>query len=838
MQELILYIKPQQRDNVEQNYVKVDLFKEEIVSLTQVIQDIRDIDKVFTDFSKTFSVPASSTNNKLFKHWYNSNIDGFDANIQSDAKIELNYQPFREGKIKLQEVKMKDNRPSVYKITFFGNTVSLNNLFGEDKLNNLVWLDNFSYENNSTNILSGLQVGNDFTVDSTLYEDAIIYPLITHSQRYTYSSTGFENEIASGVTTTTVVSNTLVDTNNNFTDVVLVNDIVENTTSSTYALVTEIFDNNTLVLSSNILTSSQNYKIFRTTNGNISLNSASSDLNYNRRGIYPEDLKPAIKLSLIIKAIEEQYSLSFKTGGFFDTLAFSTLYMWLHRKTGKLAVAGSVDLKSTYPYTCDAGSADCAYFLNTANECDFTESTGVTSLLGISAPLQELTYTATVTPDSSYTSVAYTIEVVNAVNNNVEAVLNNAVGTQSLEVKYGQFNNAITTGQTRLLYIRVTSENAFLFGANVSLVYESTVSSGLRTANFNTNSSVIPLTGNVLPTLEVPNIKVIDFLKGLFKSFNLTAFIDGDNKLVVKTLDEFYNDSTTEHNLTKYVNKQEHTVSEALPFTTIDLSYPEPETKLAKAFSEINNFEYGKLQYIADASQGNNYNIESPFDHLLYERLNDYDGTQTQVQYGFFVNENDESLIGKPLIFYAVYQSALTTGFNSPMNFVDSIRPTDGTLPVNPVTSNAVNSYFMPHNANSTGTSNVAPYPINADAPEYNLNFGSEINSYTLTDYGGNNNSLFQNYYQNYIQRVFNTKTRIFKYNAILPLKFLLTYSLADTIIISDRLFTINKITTNLQTGKSTLELLNEAPRTEDEIKEMESGVYKTTEAGADKTIE
>ena len=74
--------------------------------------------------------------------------------------------------------------------------------------------------------------------------------------------------------------------------------------------------------------------------------------------------------------------------------------------------------------------------------------------------------------------------------------------------------------------------------------------------------------------------------------------------------------------------------------------------------------------------------------------------------------------------------------------------------------------------------------------------------------------------------------------NAILPLKFLLTYSLADTIIISDRLFTINKITTNLQTGKSTLELLNEAPRTEDDIKEMESGVYKTTEAGADKTIE
>ena len=95
-------------------------------------------------------------------------------------------------------------------------------------------------------------------------------------------------------------------------------------------------------------------------------------------------------------------------------------------------------------------------------------------------------------------------------------------------------------------------------------------------------------------------------------------------------------------------------------------------------------------------------------------------------------------------------------------------------------------------------------------APAFNLNFGSEINSYTLTDYGGTNNSLFQLYYQNYITRVFNTRTRIFKYKAILPLKFLLTYSLADKVFVNGRAFTINKITTKLQTGESSLELLNE----------------------------
>ena len=835
MQELILYTKPQQQDRTVQDYVKVDFFNDENVSLTQVIQDIRDIDKVFTDFSKTFNLPASATNNKLFKHWYNPDIDGFDANLQSDAKIELNYQPFREGKLKLQEVKMKDNRPHSYKVTFFGKTVSLNNLFGENKLNDLAWLDNFRYENNAGNVFSGLSVGRDFTVDAVTYTDAIIYPLITHSQRYTYSTTGLENQIASGTTTATL-SSSLVDVNNNFTNVVIVNDIVENITLNTYALVTAIVDDNTLTLSSGIILTAQAYKIYRTTSGNVSGNTSSPDLNYNRHGIYPEDLKPAIKLSIIIKAIEQQYNITFKTGGFFDTLAFTSLYMWLHRYTGKLVVAGSVSLNSGFPFTCDVGSADCPYFLPaTGNECTFTESTAVTKYLRINTPLSELEYTATITPDGAYTNVVYTIEVMNGTN--TEAILEHAVGTQSLQVKYGQFNNVVPVGGSKFLYVRVTSESPFLFGCNVDLIFDST-DAGLRTANFNSNSLVIGLVGDVIPSTEIPNIRVLDFIKGLFKTFNLTAYINNDDEIIVKTLDEYYNDSNTTYDLTKYVEKNEHTIAEALPFSTIDLSYPEPDTKLAKAFSEINNFEYGKLQYTADASVGSTYSIESPFDHVLYERLNDQNGSQTQVQYGYFVNENNENVIGKPLIFYGIYQSALTTGFNSPMQFVDSIRPTDGTLPNNPVGFSSVLKYWMAHNASATGISAVFPYPIDSIAPEYNLNFGSEINSYTLTDYGGNNNSLFQLYYRNYIQRVFNNDTRIFKYKAILSLNFLLTYSLADRIIISGRLFTINKITTNLQTGKSTLELLNEAPTKASDFKNTEAGKIKITESSEDKEIE
>ena len=61
MQELQLYIGTK----------RVELFKDETVSLTQTIQNVKDIKKIFTEFTQTFSVPASKKNNLIFKHYYN-----------------------------------------------------------------------------------------------------------------------------------------------------------------------------------------------------------------------------------------------------------------------------------------------------------------------------------------------------------------------------------------------------------------------------------------------------------------------------------------------------------------------------------------------------------------------------------------------------------------------------------------------------------------------------------------------------------------------------------------------------------------------------------------------
>ncbi len=91
---------------------RVDMFDDESVDITQTIKNIRDLQKVFTDFTRQFTLPASSVNNRIFKHYYNYHItNGYDGRKKSSANIEINHMPFRKGKLKLDGAVMKDNVP-------------------------------------------------------------------------------------------------------------------------------------------------------------------------------------------------------------------------------------------------------------------------------------------------------------------------------------------------------------------------------------------------------------------------------------------------------------------------------------------------------------------------------------------------------------------------------------------------------------------------------------------------------------------------------------------------------------------------------------------------------
>ena len=47
---------------------RLDTFKDEDVNIKLSVQNIKDISKIFADYTQNFSVPASKANNAVFKH--------------------------------------------------------------------------------------------------------------------------------------------------------------------------------------------------------------------------------------------------------------------------------------------------------------------------------------------------------------------------------------------------------------------------------------------------------------------------------------------------------------------------------------------------------------------------------------------------------------------------------------------------------------------------------------------------------------------------------------------------------------------------------------------------
>lgn len=172
-----------QRYQIYDDYTKLELFKDESVSITDTIQNVKDPSKIFAPFSQQFSVPASKHNNKFFKHYYNSEIENsFDARFQGDGLIQLNGIDYKIGKLRLTSVELKNNVAYSYKLVFTGETVEFKQILAENELSSLIYPDSLNFEYTNDFVKSKLQGSAD--------GEDLIFPLITHSKNMRYGYNG------------------------------------------------------------------------------------------------------------------------------------------------------------------------------------------------------------------------------------------------------------------------------------------------------------------------------------------------------------------------------------------------------------------------------------------------------------------------------------------------------------------------------------------------------------------------------------------------------------------------------------------------------------------------
>ena len=163
---------------------QIDLFNDETIEVNSSVQNIADISKTSTDFSQAFTIPATTRNNAIFQHFYQSDVDGtYNFQERKDGYIELDMTTFRRGRIQLEKSNIKNGQVENYTITFYGQLTSLKDIFGEDKLSDL----DYSSVDQAVN-LPTIQ----FYIEGLLGFTDIAYPLISSGEFWRYNALNAE----------------------------------------------------------------------------------------------------------------------------------------------------------------------------------------------------------------------------------------------------------------------------------------------------------------------------------------------------------------------------------------------------------------------------------------------------------------------------------------------------------------------------------------------------------------------------------------------------------------------------------------------------------------------
>jgi hypothetical protein len=663
---------------------KIDLFKDETIDLNSSVANTDDITKVNTDYTKSFTVPASERNNFIFKHYYNADIDNtFDARVKVQGEIKIDGFPFKSGKFRLEKVAVKNGLAQSYTINFWGNLINIKELLGEKKLSDL---DFSFYDHNEFAFELGLQ--------STIENNSIIYTLDNSQRQYIYNSNPLDN-------------------------------------TNTEKLV------------------------------NIANNNATN------KGIIYKELKPSIRLTEVLKVINDTFNLRF-SDDFFSREELIEIFLWLNNTTGTAQYKdfNLIDFTETDSdkFNIDAGILNFQTFVNS----DIDK--------------QRLVYFYQVELITDF-DVNYNYFLVvrdNDVIISKTSLTNNSVGTVTVE-STDFVNHNYTFG------IEVIPTNGFAgfpaFNFYLSFQYQNFdgsawVNDTLEFANALNDA----LTFDIDVSKNMPDIKVIDFLSGIFKMFKLVAIGNDDGSIYVNTLDSYYKEGKL-RDFTKYFDVKNYDVERGVIAKEINFNFEESSTILNLQYKKNNNIAYGdSVLRLVDENNtpldGDKIDVKLPFETILYERLPDLNtNAKTNIQYGLSVNETLDSVVTKPVLFYRNIVNISDT----PIKFFNSSIVLNGNL-------------------------NVASSTLGLNTATNSLLWNNEFSTWNGALI---NNTLYSNYWQNYIESIFNIKKRIFKYKAKLPIYLLTQLKLNDIIKIKDSYFKINDYNVNLLTGESSFNLIN-----------------------------
>jgi len=506
-------------------------------------------------------------------------------------------------------------------------------------------------------------------------------------------------------------------------------------------------------------------------------NLAWNTLNNTHNGLDVYSLKPSLRVNDIIEAIETTYDIEFSNDFFKNTSQedFNQLFMWLSNDSNYLTDETQAGLKVLYPidYWTETLPKPSAYDLQ-ANGYLIMYDNDDENLRNIDI---------TMTPSDD--SLEYSLGIYNVEAGEYVVQTEPFTGERLISV-----DDKIVRNTRCKFYLFVEGTNT------IEITVHGQIDGG---TDWTLDGSItaqrdIPFT----ITYNMPDIKIFDFLKGLFQMFNLIAYEDEDGVIVVKSFVDYMSEGG-EYDITEYVEDSNRSVKGAFKYNEVSLLYQSSKDKQTNSYELQQAKGWGEYKFKNESveSLSNVFNIKVPFAHMKFDRLiNQDNGSKVDCQIGLSVDKNESPVDIKTLLYYPI-ATAFSDGISLRLDGLTEYKLTHFNVPSNTL-----------HLENTTS----------ADS----LHFGSEQSTWNssrrFTD------TLYKKYYESYISPLFNKNNRVVSVEAYLPKHILLNFELNDLFIYRNLRYRINSIKTDLTSGKSNIELIG--------ISIIEEADYEVTTVG------
>ena len=802
----------------------LDQYKDEVIEITSSVLDVSDLTKNTGDFSKTFTIPASPTNNKHFQHWYNASIDdGFDARTKVEGHIDIDGVPFKTGKWRLSEAIFKDGVVDGYIINFFGNLPNIKDTLGDDLLSDINFVKH-DHQWNGANVMEGLK--GDLN-SATYTEREVIYTPLSN-KRYFYDSNGLaspdfdENNIniAEDGTGTGVLWNdlrpsikakTIIDSiqykyGTGAYQVSKINVVTGGTSSTNFSLTLNGLEDSATLAATTTTATANAIQSFINSSTILSPHytaTRSGALVTITSNVMEQELSPVVSISEsgieldtyvdTVGAFPYENPIVF-SDDFFQTSEFEQMYLWLKKDDDE-------DVGLNENVVQWTGGSDLTNIDPLTNAITLTS---VRTLVGSVSNQSYEKVTLKTIDVAGFGNTPFTIIRKTRITD-VDGVVTNSVSETEAQVGNNGEVNDITLPQvyrsddigTTVYEVQyfVRANTTFRVNIDLERIPYTVTNSGSPVAGTTRIAFSRPSDASkayAVVSELMPNMKIVDFLKGIFDMFKLVIVPQQDGSMLVNSLDSFY-DQGNRYDISDKVDYSTFKVKRGELYQSIAYQFEDPSTILNEEFqnrardkqsygsSLVNVYESIRPIKLID---GEKVEIKLPFEQVVFERLTDINlatsNEPINISIGTIADKDLKPVTPKPLLHYVSEQDISSY----PIRFVDE----------NDTEHELNTTMLMP--MNQFGTLD----------PAYSLLFESEFSCWDGTAL---DNNLYTLHHEDYIEAVFKLKRRSFEYEALLPTQLVTRLGLNDILTVEGIDYRINKFKHNLLEGTTKLDLIN-----------------------------